>query len=181
MKMKIKIKDEEKDLTEGWIGTLLYILLGIIIAFGINKILGLALSTDMPVVAVVTTSMKHDETTDVVFYQWVEENLGLTREDIEKWPINGGFDRGDILVVKGEKLENLKVGDVIVFSVSNQRVPIVHRIVKIDGDVFITKGDHNRLEDHYSTKYEDIHGKVIFIIPKLGYFKLWFTEIFGIW
>ena len=101
--MKFKIK--------GWTETLVYIVLGIFLAYLFNVTLGFALSTDLPVVAVVSTSMLHDETTPVVHYQWLEKNLGVTREQIDSWPISDGFDRGDILLVVGVPREDLKIGD----------------------------------------------------------------------
>lgn len=168
--MKFKIK--------GWTETLVYIVLGIFLAYLFNVTLGFALSTDLPVVAVVSTSMLHDETTPVVHYQWLEKNLGVTREQIDSWPISDGFDRGDILLVVGVPREDLKIGDVIVFRASKQSYPIVHRIVKINEDgTFVTKGDHNPTTDPWKISYNEISGKVIFILPKLGYFKLITTEI----
>ncbi|MEM7823818.1 MAG: signal peptidase I [Candidatus Aenigmatarchaeota archaeon] len=44
-------------LTEGWAGSIIYIVLGFAIALGINTALGLALQTDTPVVAVMSDSM----------------------------------------------------------------------------------------------------------------------------
>jgi hypothetical protein len=45
----------------------------------------------------------------------------------------------------------------------------------------MTKGDHNSglLPFETSVKKEQIKGRVIFIIPKLGYFKVIFHWIFG--
>lgn len=58
MREKIKrLKNRWDRLTEGWLGTLIYIGLGFVIALGFNTILGICLSTDTPVVAVFSESM----------------------------------------------------------------------------------------------------------------------------
>ena len=179
--IKMKIVYKGKDLMEGWVGTLVYIVLGIVIAYSINFLLGIVLKTDLPVVAVVSRSMTHDETTPLVHYMWLEQNLNLTREEIDSWPLSNGFRRGDILVVVGVDRDELKVGDVIVFSLPHQKVPVVHRIIKIEDGVITTKGDHNPAPDPWKVKYEDIHGKAVFVIPYLGYVKVIFSEMFGVW
>ncbi len=144
--MKIKL--------EGTTETVFYIFLGVFFAFVINIVLGQALSTDMPVVAVESNSMVP------TFYQ------------------------GDILIIQGVRdpkdyLNFLEIGDIIVFSVEDRDVPIVHRIKQINPDgSFQTKGDAT-LGQHPFEKHiepEQIHGKVISIIPYLGWVKIGVTE-----
>lgn len=68
--------------------------------------------------------------------------------------------------VKILKTNNLKVGDIIVFgnkvskNKKNNIFRIVHRIVKINGNKIITKGD-NRLNCDRIISYDNILGKVI--------------------
>lgn len=129
---------------------LIHIVLGILLALGINQGLALALSTDMPVVAVESNSMVPT------------------------------FQRGDILVLQGVPKEELKVGDIIVFSPSSDQIPVVHRIIKINKDgTFQTMGDANQgqLPFEKSIRYSQIHGKVIFIIPYLGWIKIALMEM----
>jgi len=133
--------------------TILYIMLGVILAFGINQGLAFALSTDMPVVAVESNSM-------------CDEGACT-------------FARGDLLILQGVPAEQLEIGDIIVYSVPNQPAPIVHRIIKknIDGS-FQTKGDANTqqlpFEKHIAAT--QIHGKEVMIIPLLGWVKIGLTE-----
>jgi signal peptidase len=144
----MKIKPGEK--TE----TFLYIFLGVFLAFGVNIALGQALSTDMPVVAVESNSMVP------TFYQ------------------------GDILIIQGVRdpkdyINFLEIGDIIVYSVEGREIPIVHRIREINPDgSFQTRGDattgQHPFEKHIDPK--QIHGKVIFIIPYLGWVKIGVTE-----
>jgi len=165
--MKIK-----KDLVE----TVAYVILGVLTAYLLNFGLGLALGTPLPVVAVVSDSMTHDATTPIRHYQFLE-NLGYSKEEIDSWPITGGFLRGDALVVVGVKPEDLKVGDVIVFQIEGQSTPVVHRIVKIENGQIITKGDHNPTYDPWRPK--KIYGKVVTVIPLLGWPKLVLTQLVG--
>jgi len=157
-----------------------YIFGGAFAALTLKFILGIFLSTSVPGVSVLSGSMVHDENTEMNYYQWLEKNLGYNRSYIDSWPIKNGFLIGDLPIVQGS--EKYQVGDVIVYDVSGQTIPIIHRIIKINPDgTYMTKGDHNSglLPFEYSVKQEQIRGKVIFIIPKLGYFKVIFSWIFG--
>jgi hypothetical protein len=177
-KQKKSFRKKFEELTEGWFGYVIYGALGIFFAFLLNQSLALALSTDLPVVAVVSGSMVHDESIDVNHYMWLEKEFDYNRTYIDSWPINDGFLIGDMPVVQGS--QEYKVGDVIVYSAPNQAVPVIHRIVKINSDgTYRTKGDHNPslLPFEYSVSKSQIHGKVIFIIPKLGYFKVIASDI----
>jgi len=83
----------------------------------------------------------------------------------------------DVLIVQGVDFNDIKVKDIIVFhSPSNYDKIIVHRvkdIKEVNGiRTITTKGDANPIvipgTDYPITKKEYI-GKVIFVIPKLGY------------
>ncbi len=83
----------------------------------------------------------------------------------------------DVLIVQGVNFNDIKVKDIIVFhSPSNYDKIIVHRvkdIKEVNGiRTITTKGDANPTvipgTDYPITKDEYI-GKVIFVIPKLGY------------
>lgn len=69
----------------------------------------------------------------------------------------------DLLIVTPS--DTYEVGDVVVYQ--TQRTAVVHRIVSINGDKIITRGDANNTEDDPITK-ENIKGKVIFAIPFIG-------------
>jgi len=126
-----------------------YIILGVVLAIGINWGLAFALNTDMPVVAVESNSMLPT------------------------------FSRGDILVLQGVPSQNLVIGDIIVFSPGSQQTPVVHRIIAENPDgTFQTKGDNNsgQLPFEKSIAAADIHGKTILIIPYLGWLKIGMME-----
>ena len=139
---------------EGTFGTVFYIAIGIVLALAINQGLAFALSTDMPVVAVESNSMVP------TFY------------------------KGDILIIQGTSPEqywnSLKIKDIIVFSPEGKSTPIVHRLIKKNADgTFQTMGDANNGRQLPFEKHilpEQIHGKVVFIIPFLGWIKIGATE-----
>jgi signal peptidase I len=154
-----------------------YIAFGIIMAILLNKALGLALGTDLPVVAVVSESMTHDSTTPIVHYQFLEGNYGYSRDVIDSWPLHNGFRKGDVLVVKGISQDDIKVGDVIVYNRAGLSVPIVHRVIDIEDGTLTTKGDHNQIPDYWQV--ERIRGEAIFRIPLLGWPKVILTSLIG--
>jgi len=160
---------------------------GIVLAVTISKIAGYALGTDLPIVAVMTGSMSHDSTTDVRHYLYLEKTYGYTPSQIDSWPISNGFNPGDVIIIKGVEEEDVKIGDVIIFTYEGQPVPIIHRVVNINDDHPFTKGDHNTildpdcklLDNPYSGCWRriSIKGKAVFVIPYLGYPKLLLNKL----
>ncbi|MBQ9784657.1 MAG: signal peptidase I [Clostridia bacterium] len=71
---------------------------------------------------------------------------------------------GDLLIVAEE--ESYGVDDVIVFRDGYSAV--VHRIVEVNGDEIVTRGDANNTNDEPITK-KVIKGRVILAIPFLGH------------
>jgi hypothetical protein len=140
--------------------------------FGVRGSLCLALQTDEPYRAVISQSMNHGDES------W--RNYFTERGyDTSNFPIQGGFERGDLLFVQGvDALRDVKIGDVIVFDVPSQPIPLVHRVVAInnsDGEIyFTTKGDNNpySLQTEGYIKPAQIRGRVVFVIPKIGYLSL---------
>jgi len=125
--------------------TFMYMIIGVLLAWGLNVGMAFALTTDMPVVAVESNSMVPE------------------------------FYKGDILILRGVDPSELKVKDVVVYSVGGRSVPIVHRIIKINPDgSFQTKGDANsgQLDFEYYVDPESIHGRVDVIVPYLGWVKI---------
>lgn len=71
---------------------------------------------------------------------------------------------GDMLVVAPQ--ESYEVEDVVVFQTG--RSAVVHRIISINEEGVITRGDANNTEDD-PIALESIKGKVIIVIPFVGY------------
>ena len=82
----------------------------------------------------------------------------------------------DVVFVKRQDLESLKVDDVITFYSTNAMfgtTPITHRIVEIldipdNGTMYRVKGDANERADQEKVIPSNVIGKVMFKIPKLG-------------
>lgn len=138
------------------------------VSLGLYNFLGFIQNTNTPLAVMASSSMMHSNP-EKTHYEWLEENFGYSRQTIDSWPLNNGISSNDMLVIHGS--ENYAVGDVIVYSTPDQRVPIVHRIVKINSDgSFQTKGDNNTGQNSYelSVKDSQIIGEVISIIPWVG-------------
>jgi signal peptidase len=87
---------------------------------------------------------------------------------IESNSMEPTFYRGDVVIVKKEN--NYQQGDIIAFLVDSEIY--VHRIVAA-GEQYRTKGDRNVAPDLFLVERQNILGKVVFIVPKLGYINLW--------
>ncbi|MCD6483109.1 MAG: hypothetical protein J7K83_02470 [Candidatus Aenigmarchaeota archaeon] len=171
----------------------LYIFIGIFLAFAFDKVLGIILGSEMPLVAVASGSMIHDDSIYPNHYLWLKEHFNYSHDYINSWPVKRGFGIGDILLIKAEK--NYSVGDVVVFDASPcEKASIVHRIIAINPNgTYQTKGDHNFYQIPPENLINDpgfcynerhieknkIYGRVIFIIPKLGYIKILVTKLLG--
>ena len=127
------------------------------------------LKTATPQVAVTTTSM-------VPTYEGFNLSENPDNHPIQYYDIL----RGDLLIIQNIEPH---VGDVVVFNVSSELVPIVHRLIAeriVNGtQEFATKGDHNPTTDASTKgtnfgwiKRSDIYGVVVFSIHHLGWFSL---------
>lgn len=147
----MRIKETWDKYTQGWFGSVIYVVLGFLIAYGFHAFLGYTLQTNTPVVAVFSDSMVP------VLY------------------------RGDMVVVKSySPNENIKIGDIIVFDAPGQRYPIIHRVYNITQSGIMTKGDNNAVSDPWVISANSIHGKSILKVPLLGWVKIIFTETTGL-
>ncbi|MFQ6129677.1 MAG: hypothetical protein ACE5OT_02570 [Candidatus Hadarchaeaceae archaeon] len=152
-----------------------FILILGILYFVVSGALILALRTDTYWRAVISNSMKHEDES------W-REYFEVRGYDSSQFPLQGGFERGDMLVTQGvSSVTEISIGEVIVVD-TGQRHPLVHRVVDIrneNGEARLTtKGDGNQglLSVEKSIKPEQIRGRVIFVIPKLGHLSLWYQR-----
>lgn len=77
---------------------------------------------------------------------------------------------GDIILIHNQT--SYLLNDVVTFRDEENRT-VTHRLVEIPKDKstgsFSTKGDANRSQDAAQINQDQIIGKVVFVIPKLGY------------
>ncbi len=185
------------------------ILAFVIIKFIVYPLLGFLLFTSNPIVAVVSCSMEHSATdcgrgsgyricgaqlekrTNLDFDEywnncgkWYEAK-NISKSAFSEYPFGKGFNKGDLMILKGKKPGELKTGDVIVFK-GAEKEPVIHRIVSISpegsGYVFSTKGDNNdnQLSYEKSIPPDLIIGKAVIKLPYLGNVKILFTNIISL-
>ena len=69
---------------------------------------------------------------------------------------------------KNKNIEKIKEKDIIAFKMSDGTL-VTHRVIEINSDGIVTKGDNNEEADSDIVKKENFVGKNIFWIPKVGY------------
>lgn len=101
-----------------------------------------------------------------------------------------GFDRGDVLFMYNNPKRPYQVGDIIAFKAYDKDIPIVHRVLQVhtspEGEeLVLTKGDNNNDFDFGFYDYqhgqrllrrEDIHGRIVGMVPYLGMFTIFMTD-----
>ena len=144
-------ESSEKKLLKEWGPTILAV---IAIYLILNVVLPVVLSTRSPLMVVVSESMT--------------PTLNV----------------GDIIIVQGR--DAYDVQDIVVYRTLLYQKPIVHRIIdtKENGN-FVTQGDNNNFPDpgtiapREGVSYEDIQGKVVYVVPKLGFPKYLLSKLFS--
>ncbi|AHF81149.1 signal peptidase I [Thermococcus paralvinellae] len=151
---------------KNWKNDLAFIIISLIVVFAIHNGLKIVLHTDSPLVIVVSGSM------EPVFY------------------------RGDVVLLKGVKPEDIKIGDVVVYKRPYTKYPIIHRVRAIEKLVlngkeelcFVTWGDNNPAPDPYPyggkilpcVPQEAVEAKALLVFPKIGLIPLEIRERLGL-
>ena len=157
----------------------------VIVKFILYPGIGLVLGTGYPIVAVVSSSMEHDQQFD----DWWEankyfyESRNITKEEFKNFRFKNGFNKGDIMILRGKEPKDIKTGEGGAYQTSASSYPVIHRVVAIEenGERFITKGDHNNVADPKPVDGEQVEktGIAVFRIPYLGWIKIIFTKLIG--
>ncbi len=177
------------DSFKGWVFSVVFLFL--FIKFIFFPLLTLAAGTSMPLAIVESCSMYHPDglfSTASDFESWWGnhesryEEFSIDKEEFKDFSLRGGFNKGDILFITRANPEKLEVGDIIIFK-ANQRNPVIHRIVKIEGKngerIFSTLGDNNpgQISFEKEIKEDQIIGKASFrLLPYAGWIKLVFYD-----
>ena len=162
-------------MNEGWIGTVFYCFLGILVAISVHQASGLALHTGLPIVTVSSQSMVPVlNVGDIVIIRGEET-----------------YELGDIIVFNGWETE-----PIIHRVVAIGNYPDVE---KLEGwneltdkyisemsygkeKIYITKGDNNVKCDQCAGRYpveeSKIYGRAVAKIPYLGWVKIKFVDWF---
>ncbi|MFH1399794.1 MAG: signal peptidase I [Candidatus Woesearchaeota archaeon] len=177
----------EDDSVLSWIVNI--VLAFVVIKFVVFPGLGWILGTNYPIVAVVSDSMEHSGSFDSWWsiHEKFYNNLVISKEDFIEYRFANGFNKGDIMILRGVQPEDVQIGDVIVFR-NSQPDPIIHRVVKrwtVNGTYhFQTKGDKNLASIPFShvneidIVEERVVGRAALRIPIVGYIKIWAFDLF---
>lgn len=89
------------------------------------------------------------------------------------------FNKGDALFIKQElNQEEIKEKDIVLYY-SNNKI-FIHRISRIvkeaENVYYYTKGDANNIEDDVKLEFKDLKGKVLVVIPYVGYPNVLISE-----
>ncbi len=121
-----------------------FIVVALLLAYGLYSTAGTALDTDIPIVAVTSGSMEPT------------------------------LHRGDMIVVQGKEFSDIREGDIVVYETGEMPVPIIHRVVAKNETALQTKGDALReqhpFEKHITP--DQVLGVSIMELPFVGYVKL---------
>lgn len=123
---------------------LIFLVVAVILAYGLYNTVGVTLDTSVPVVAVTSGSM--------------EPHLS----------------RGDMIVVQGRSFDRIAEEDIIVYQPREMPVPIIHRVVSKNATALQTRGDSNVRQygfEKYVTP-DEVLGTSMLAIPYIGYVKL---------
>lgn len=98
--------------------------------------------------------------------------FGYSLFSTETGSMSPTIEKGDVVIVKlGQQVQE---NDIITYKNNNSF--ITHRIIEMDGESIIAKGDNNNTQDEPITK-EAIVGKVTFIINNVEIWKKVFSDI----
>ncbi len=150
------------------------LLWAVAIAGVLRLILSLALGTSMPLVAIMSNSMLHDVFATQNYYLYMSK-LGYGMDELEKFPLPDGFAKGDVVVLV--KPSNISVGDVVLYVKPELGYPIIHRVINVTSEGYITKGDRNPAPDPWVVKRDWIKGKAVAVIPFVGWIKVLPSEL----
>ena len=113
------------------------------------------------IILIAQTIIKPDETPSI---------FGIKTFNIISSSMKPTIGINDIVIVKKVDSSKLKENDIITFNINGD--VITHRIIKIENvnneQIYITKGDSNEVSDSDKITYDNIEGKYLFKIPKIG-------------
>jgi signal peptidase len=103
--------------------------------------------------------------------------LGVRPSLISGNSMNPTLYPGDVVITRSIPPEQVQVGDVIRFH--RDSIDVVHRVIEVQNNgtapVFITRGDNNNADD-LPVIAEQLEGKVVLTIPKVGWVGILFRR-----
>ena len=113
-------------------------------------------------IIVIKTIKNPNETPDV---------FGIKTFTIISGSMEPNISVNDLVIIKEVEKSEIKKGDIISFKINGET--ITHRVINVETDIngetlYTTQGDANNIQDYNKIKYENIEGKYIGKIPKIG-------------
>jgi signal peptidase I len=82
-----------------------------------------------------------------------------------------GFHRGDLVIVQAASIYN--VGDIAIYRNAELNAFVIHRIIAMEQDHYVFKGDNNSWIDTYRPNRAELIGKLWIHLPELGKAMEW--------
>jgi len=97
---------------------------------------------------------------------------GATRYAVvEGASMEPGLSRGDLVLVRAGTTP--AVGDVVLYRDPMLGVRVLHRVIRVDGDRLVLKGDANDFVDDARPRSADVVGSYWFSVPRAGAVLSW--------
>lgn len=106
----------------------------------------------------------------------VPQFLGITPLIVLSGSMQPAIMPGDVVIIRKQAPHKYKLGDVATYLESN--IAFTHRIISEEDGLFVLKGDNNNVADD-KVAAEQLIGKVILTIPKIGLASLFFKTLPG--
>jgi signal peptidase len=88
---------------------------------------------------------------------------------------------GDVVIVAKTPADRVRLGDIIEYRNPKENINIVHRVIEIEGEgsqrLFITRGDNNDAPDADPVPAQNVIGKVVFNVPRVGWLSIMVKNI----
>ena len=81
------------------------------------------------------------------------------------------YHTGDLVLVRSAAV--YQAGDVVTYHDAAMNANVIHRIIAVNGDRFVFKGDNNSYLDVYQATQAEILGKLWIYLPKFGAAVSW--------
>ena len=141
----------------------------------LNKILSIGQKIVVAILVIILIGNLYLLTMQLVFKQELPTIFGFGQVIVISGSMEPTISAGDLLIIREQS--QYQVDDIVTYEWGNSLC--THRIVSIEGDQMITKGDANNTTDE-PTALALINGKVVFTIPGFGNFILFLKTPFGL-
>ena len=99
-----------------------------------------------------------------ILHQDMPKIFGFTNAVVASGSMEPAFEKDDFIIIKEQKKYN--IGDVVCFKDGSSYT--THRIVGIENEKFITKGDANNTNDTNAVEESSVVGKVVAVWQHFG-------------